>query len=555
MLVSLSVRNVVLIEKLDLTFHEGLSVFTGETGAGKSILLDSLSLVLGARADSSLVRYGTAQLSVSAAFRLADTHPVWALLAEQGIDREDDLLIRRVVTADGKSKAFVNDQPVGVAFLKSVGDLLVEIHGQFASHRLLNPATHLGVLDMYGGLAPLVLACGSAYEIWRQQKAERLAAEAALEQAVKEEEFLRAAVADLEHLKPVKGEEAELVQQRTVLMNGEKIIESMNAAFQTLNGEDAGVAHQLAVAARCIERANQLTEGAFDAILTACDDAQERVAEAVSALESATEKWGDVDALPAIDDRLFHLRDMARRFQSTIDDLPDVLTRFKEQLVALEHGTDSIATLRKAEEKARLAYVSAARELSVKRHETAAQLDKLVARELPDLKLAKARFETHIVPMAQDDWNATGLDNVTFMVSTNAGVPVAPLNKVASGGELARFMLALKVNLAKAESIGTLVFDEVDSGVGGATAAAVGERLRRLGAEHQVLVVTHSPQVASFGRQHLTVAKGETDGCVTTRVTPLNTAERLQEIARMLSGAEITDTAREMAKELLGKAC
>ncbi len=555
MLVSLSVRNVVLIEKLDLTFHAGLSVFTGETGAGKSILLDSLSLVLGARADSGLVRHGTAQLSVSAAFHLPDLHPVWGLLAEQGIDREDDLLIRRIVTADGKSKAFVNDQPVGVAFLKTIGDLLVEIHGQFASHRLLNPATHLGVLDMYGGLSPLVLACGSAYEIWQQKKAERLAAETALEQAVQEEEFLRGAVADLEHLKPKKGEEAELTQQRTVLMNGEKIIESMNAAFQALSGEDNGAAHQMAMAARYIDRANQLTDGAFDAILTACDEAQERIAEAVSSLESATEKWGDVDALPAIDDRLFNLRDMARRFQTNIDDLPDVLEQFKTQLAALEQGTDSIATLRRAEEKARLAYVTAARELSVKRHETAGQLDKLVARELPDLKLTKARFETQVTALPENAWNATGMDAVTFMVSTNAGVPVAPLNKVASGGELARFMLALKVNLAKAESIETLVFDEVDSGVGGATAAAVGERLRRLGAEHQVLVVTHSPQVASFGEHHLTVAKGEENGAVTTRVTVLDETCRLNEIARMLSGAEITATAREMAKELLGKAC
>ncbi len=557
MLTALSIRNVVLIEKLDLTFQKGLCVLTGETGAGKSILLDSLGLALGMRADSSLVRHGHDSLSVSAVFQLPLTHPILPVLIEQGLvtDKHDDIILKRTVSKDGKSKAFINDQPVSVAMLKNVGDSLVEIHGQFASHHLLNPAVHLTVLDAYGNLTEAVADCRRAYTMWQYKKNLRDDAEQRLMQAQQEESYLRDSIADLRTLNPTVGEEEELIQKRTVLMNSEKILCALNAAYQVMSDDGQGALQQLNQALRHLNKAHSLADEAFGSILTATEQAQVSLADAVAGLESAVESWGDVSQLPLIDDRLFALKDMARKHHISVSELPDLLTTFEQKLTALESGNDEIASLRKEEENARLSYIEYAQKLSDLRIQTASCLDMAVATELPALKLGKASFLTQIQEVPQNEWTEHGMNKVLFMASTNTGVPHAPLHKIASGGELARFMLALKVNLASAEQLDTLVFDEVDSGVGGATAAAVGERLKRLSEECQVLVVTHSPQVAAYGVHHYVVGKKEQNGSVLTEVRFVSDDDRLLEVARMLSGAEITESGKQMAQELLVKSC
>lgn len=557
MLSALSIRNVVLIEKLDLDFQKGLCVFTGETGAGKSILLDSLSLVLGARADSSLVRHGCDGLSVTASFSVSLAHPVLKVLLEQGLitDSEEDIILKRTVSKEGKSKAFINDQPVSVSLLKNIGDSLVEIHGQFASHHLLNPAVHLDVLDAYGHLTETVANCRRAYRMWQYKKSLRDDAEQRLMQAKQEETFLKDSIEDLRSLNPIEGEEEELTQKRAVLMNAEKIIAGLNTVYQLISDDSQGAMRQIGQALWQLDKINALSDGEFNDIFTLAEQSELALADATAGLERAMQNWGDVSQLPQIDDRLFALKDMARKHHVSVADLNGLLADFEQKLATLENGHNEIASLQKDEENARLTYIECAQKLSAERLKTAKNLDKAVASELPALKLSKASFLTQIQEVPSHEWNEHGIDKVVFMVSTNTGVPFAPIHKVASGGELSRFMLALKVNLAASERLSTLVFDEVDTGIGGATAAAVGERLAKLADECQVLVVTHSPQVAAFGAYHYVVGKSEQNKTVITHVKCIENDDRLMEIARMLSGAEITESGKQMAQELLAKSC
>lgn len=556
MLHSLSIRNVVLIEKLDINFKSGLSVFTGETGAGKSILLDSLALVLGGRADTKLIRHKTDGLTVSAVFSIPLAHPAHLMLVEQGFDSDGEVILRRTLTKDGKSKAFINDQPVSVSFLKSIGDTLVEIHGQFASHRLLNPATHLDVLDLYGILDTPVTHCRRAYTQWKYKQSERDKWEQKLMFAKEEEAFIRDSVAQLNELKPVVGEEASLTEKRTMLMNAEKIAAEMNEAYGLLAHDTTGADNQILRSCHLLEKANALSNGAFDEVLNMLSGAQETVADVIALMEQKIADFTSDEKLESIDDRLFALKDAARKHKVTIDELPNLLVELEKKLNDLDTGDQMVVQLKKEEEKARLDYITCAQKLSKNRQKTAASLDKLVNAELPALKLNKARFKTNIEPITdEDEWTEHGVDKVSFLVSTNAGTPLGPIAKIASGGELNRFMLALKVILAKSELIPTIVFDEVDTGIGGATADAVGERLKKLAKDHQVLVVTHSPQVASYGAHHWCVSKKETDTGVTTDIELLNKKGRLMEIARMLSGAKVTESAQHAAKELLEKTC
>lgn len=557
MLSSLSIRNVVLIEKLDLSFDKGLCVFTGETGAGKSILLDALSLALGARADADLIRYGADSLTVSAEFIVKENHPSQALLMQQGLDTDTTLILRRQVTKDGKSKAYINDQPVSVSLLRQMGDTLVEIHGQFASHSLLNPANHLPVLDNYGALNEDVLACKKAFEDWKNKKELVEKAKAIIEKAKADEEYLTHAVKELEAMALEKGEEETLSIRRTELMNAEKITESLNQAYMTLSsGSGSSVQSMINSARRELEKASRFTEGKFDTLIHTLDNAAEFLAETVEGLETESANFTDPAAeLEQVEDRLFTLKDLARKHRVEVDELPETLATFKKQLETLYQGEDELIAHQKAAEEARLTFIAKAKELSAKRKQAAQRLDTAIANELPALKLSKALFKTLIEDLNEDEYTQTGMNRVTFCVSTNSGVPAAPLHKVASGGELARFMLALKVNLAGSEDIPTLIFDEVDSGIGGATASAVGQRLRRLGLERQVLVVTHSPQVAAFGSVHMNVSKSCIENKILTTVIPLVEEKRLEEIARMLSGAEITDSARMAAQTLLEKSC
>jgi len=553
MLVSLSIRDVVLIERLDLTFDSGLSVFTGETGAGKSILLDSLGLALGARAESGLVRHGTAQAMVSAEFDPPARHPARTLLAEQDMDAGDGpLVLRRVLTADGRSRAYVNDQPVSVGLLRKVGDELVEIHGQFESHGLLDSTTHLGVLDAFAGLGEERAATATAWTAWRAAAQARAEAEAELAKARAEEETLRQAYDDLSTLAPKPGEEEELAASRAVMMHGEKLLEAMNAAQAALT-QRGDVEASLRTAQRALERVAEKADGKLNPVIAALDRAADEAAEASSLLERAS---ADIDLDPRhlekVEERLFALRASARKHQTTVAELAPLRERLGRRLAELDGGGGDLARLARAEQNARTAYNEAARALSKRRLAAAARLDQAVAAELPPLKLEKARFQTRITGLEESAWGPNGLDGVGFEVATNPGSPPGPLGKIASGGELSRFMLALKVVLARTTPTPTIVFDEVDSGIGGAVAAAVGERLGRLASDIQVLVVTHSPQVAAKGTQHYRVAKHEAGGKVTTGVEPLPAEARREEIARMLSGETVTDHARAAAASLMG---
>jgi DNA repair protein RecN (Recombination protein N) len=551
MLVSLAIRDVVLIERLDLSMGAGLSVFTGETGAGKSILLDSLGLALGARAESGLVRHGAAQAAVTAAFDPPPAHPARALAAEQGIAAEGEaLVLRRVLGADGRSRAFVNDEPVSVGLLRRIGDTLVEIHGQFESHGLLDPATHLGMLDAFAGLG--AEAARTAWRSWRDAARTRAEAEAELVKSRAAHEELQAAFDELAALDPKPGEEARLAESRSVMMHGEKLLQAMNAAMTGLTGSGR-VESALRSAQRALERVAEHAGGRLGPVIAALDRAAIETAEAAGLLERLS---ADVDldpqALERAEQRLFALRAAARKHGCDPDGLAALKADIGRRLALLAGGGGDLVRLARAEQAARAAYIEAARALSAARAKAAQGLDAAVAAELPPLKLDKAGFVTRVAALPEEAWGADGIDAVEFLVSTNPGAPPGALAKVASGGELARFMLALKVILARISPIPTVVFDEVDSGIGGAVAAAVGERLARLGESLQVLVVTHSPQVAARGRGHYRVAKRAAAGSVVTSVDPLDAAARREEIARMLAGETVTDQARAAADSLLG---
>jgi DNA repair protein RecN (Recombination protein N) len=553
MLASLSIRDIVLIERLDLAFAPGLSVLTGETGAGKSILLDALGLALGARAEGGLIRPGATAASVAAVFEPPADRRALDLLAEQGLEAGEEIVLRRQIGADGRSRAFINDQPVSAGLLRRVGDALVEIEGQFEQQGLKDPATHRGWLDAYGGLAAAAARTAEAWRGWRAKAAERTTAAAEIERAAREEAYLRHSARELVQLAPKPGEEAALAETRALLMNRDQILEAMDSAHGELSG-DAGAEARLTAAQRRLRRIAEKAGGAVQPVLEALDRAAAETAEAVRLLQAAS---GDLEADPGrleqVDTRLFALRDTARKHGVPVAELPALAQQMAARLAALDARGDVLARLTAEEAAARTAYIATADSLSRDRGRASARLDKAVNAELAPLKLEKARFRTRLDRLDESDWGETGLDRTAFEVTTNPGMPPGPLARIASGGELSRFMLALRVALAAADPVPTLVFDEVDSGIGGATAAAVGERLARLAERVQVLVVTHSPQVAARGRWHWRVEKAATrkGGAVTTSVEPLEEGGRREEIARMLSGATVTDEARAAAERLL----
>lgn len=553
MLQALSIRNVVLIDKLDLDFKSGLSVLTGETGAGKSILLDSLGLVLGNRAETSLIRHGEDKLSVSAEFTLNKACArLRKLLSEYEIEADNELLIKRSLSRDGKSKIFVNDQPIGAKLLKEIGKYLVEVHGQFDNQGLLNPANHLDVLDAYGNYKPLLEKVAADYAAYKSAKATRLEAEKNINKAKEDEENLRHWVEELSRLNPQPEEEEELGKKRLEMMNAEKIIGSLNYAYAALT-EAADVQGAIRSAQSAMDKANTLVNGKYQAIIDMLDQALIDISETVNELEEASQNISlNQNELETIEERLYALRGLARKHNVTVQDLPQILEQFRNRLSTIELGEEGIASLRKAEENAKLGYLKAANELSSARQAAAMQLDNKVMAELSPLKMEKAKFITMIEKNDENCWSDKGFNTVCFTVATNPNSPQGPLNKIASGGELARFMLALKVNLAQSSSVSSMIFDEVDAGVGGATAQAVGERLARLAQEVQVLVVTHSPQVAACGNNHFKVEKSTVENVTTTSVRELTKSEKSEEIARMLAGEVITDAARAAAKVLIG---
>lgn len=557
MLAGLSIRNVVLIEQLSLGFAEGLSALTGETGAGKSILLDALGLALGGRSDSGLVRHGAEAATVSAEFLLPDGHPVKALLAGQELPVDDALVLRRSVGADGRSRAFVNDQPVSIGLLRQIGAGLVEVHGQFETQGLLDPRTHRDVLDAYAGTETLAAACAKAWDAWRSAQRRQEEALAEAERAQAEEGFLRHSVEELEALAPEPGEEALLAERRALLQHREKVMEGVTAALSELSG-DRGAERALVAAQRALQRIADRAAGRLDPILDQLGRALDEVAEAVTAIERFSADI-DLDAgeLERLEDRLYALRSLARKHGVETESLPDLRRQFAERLALVEDRAAVLARLAAAAAEARTAYVQAGEALSKARRKAASKLDSAVKAELPPLKMERARFVTDIGRLPEADWGPAGLDRVTFLVAANPGSPPGPIGKIASGGELARFMLAIKVVLVHQRgtpgTLPSMIFDEVDAGIGGAVADAVGERLKRLGQQVQVLVVTHSPQVAARADHHWQVRKADRGGAVVTQVAGLTAEERREEIARMLSGAKITAEARAAADSLLGR--
>jgi len=554
MLLGLSIRDVVLIDKLDLAFRPGLCVLTGETGAGKSILLDALGLALGMRAEASLVRPGASQAMVTAEFDLAADHPARKLLEEAGIAAENDIVVlRRVVGTDGRSRAFIDDQPASIGLLRQLGEMAVEIEGQFAQTGLLDPATHRDTLDAFGVARPQREQLAISWAAWKKLAREREAAEADFAKARADEDFLRHAMAEISAIEPRAGEEAQLAEERALLVNRERVLENLEAALSGLAG-DSGAEHALSGAARAVERAKGKSGGRLEAAAAALERAIVETREAIAEIEAASRAFQGPSSLEEIEERLFALRALARKHNVTVENLPKLQADFTAKLGALDDGGAAIAALTRREAEARQAYLAAADAVTKARAAAAKKLDTAVMKELPPLKLEKARFHTALTTLAESEWNEHGRERVTFEVATIAGAPPGPLNKIASGGELARFMLALKVVLAKTSPVATLVFDEVDSGVGGATAAAVGERLARLAEERQVLVVTHSPQVAARAAHHWRVARSDGKKASATKVEALSDADRREEIARMLSGTAITAEARAAAASLLAGA-
>jgi DNA repair protein RecN (Recombination protein N) len=555
MLVSLAIRDVVLIERLDLALGAGLTVLTGETGAGKSILLDSLGLTLGQRAEAGMVRAGQSQASVVACFHLPSSHPALALIAEQGIEAEDDLVLRRVVQADGRSRAFINDEPVGVGLLRRLGALLVEVQGQHDQVGLADPATHSGLLDAFGGLDADRVKVGEAFRAWRNAERELEAAREAIASAQRDEEWLRHAVGELDDLAPEEGEEDRLADERQTMQQGERRAEAVASALSELQPRDrrggAGPAAALRNAARALERLPAPNEEAAPAI-AALGQAQDALAEAENLLERLSQGMApDPRRLEHVEERLFALRAAARKHAVPVTELPALLRGLKDRLSALDAGAERATALEAAATAAKARYLEVAQALSANRRATAGKLEDAVARELKPLKLERARLHISIERRDERGWASDGLDRIIFLVSTNPGQKPGQLEKIASGGELSRLMLALKVVLARGSPVPTLVFDEVDSGVGGATAAAVGERLARVAERLQVLVVTHSPQVAARGAQHLRVSKGIRAERAETRVEPLDDRARREELARMLAGETVTAAARAAADSLL----
>jgi DNA repair protein RecN (Recombination protein N) len=563
-LTALSIRDVVLIERLDLRFGPGLTVLTGETGAGKSILLDSLGLALGARADAGLVRAGAEQASVTASFYPPPLHPVLALLDEQGITQEDEIVVRRVVGRDGRSRASINDQPVGVALLRRAGQLLVEVQGQGDQMGLADPANHMALLDAF---AVDPAARGRVRQAWSTLQAAQTtltAARAAIEAAQREEDWLRHATDELQTLAPTEGEEDRLADERQRLQQGERRAEAIASALSEIAPRDRrspGPAAALRSASRALQRlagpghGAPQSDGPAAPAIAALERAEEALAEAETLLSRlANEAESDPRLLEQAEERLFALRAAARKHGVPVSGLPALLASLRARLLALDTGAAEIATLETVTAEARAAYAVAAAGLTKARTAAARRLQAAVTLELPPLRLDRARFVVDMEALDDKNWGAAGADRVRFLISTNPGQAPGALDKIASGGELSRLMLALKVVLTGDGAVPTLVFDEVDSGVGGATAAAVGERLARVADGVQVLVVTHSPQVAARGAMHLRVSKQSARGRAETSVTPLDAAERREEIARMLAGETVTEAARAAADSLLDAA-
>jgi DNA repair protein RecN (Recombination protein N) len=547
MLRGLDISDMLIIDRLELGFQPGLNVLTGETGAGKSILLDSLGFVLGWRGRADLVRQGAEQGEVTAWFDLPPGHAAHAVLEEAGLPGGDELILRRINSSDGRKTSWVNDRRCSGEVLRALSDTLVELHGQHDDRGLLNPRGHRSILDDFAGNADAIGRCRRA---WAALSAARKAAQVAAAERdaiAAEEEFLRHAVAELDKLDPQEGEEATLDTKRRLMQGAEKIRADVVNAYEIM-GQN-GAEQQLGDALRWLDGAASRAEGALEAPMAALNRAMVELDEAMSGVADAIDQMSfNPLELEETEERLFAIRALARKHDVAPDELAGFAGTLRAKLEALDAGEAAQAGLEKAVREAEADYDAAAEALSAARARAARKLDKAVTAELAPLKMERAVFETRIEP---EEPGPEGRDTVSFTVATNPGAPAGPLGKIASGGELSRFLLALKVCLTQGQPGLTLIFDEIDRGVGGATADAVGRRLSALADGGQVLVVTHSPQVAALGAHHWRVAKAVSKGMTTSTVVPLSPPERVDEVARMLSGDQVTDAARAAAEALL----
>jgi len=552
MLARLSIRDIVLIDRLDIDFASGLSVLTGETGAGKSILLDAFALALGARGDAALVRQGAEQGQVTAAFELPAGHPARALMAANDIAAEDELILRRVQVADGRTRAFVNDQPVSVQTMKLIGAALVEIHGQHDERALVDVATHRRLLDAFGALEGEAEEVARRWDARRAREAEVAAHRAEVERAQREADWLRHAVEELSRLAPEPSEESALAERRAAMMAAEKVAGDLRDAHAAVAGTESP-APALSAALRRLERRSAQAPALIEPAVKALDAALAAIEDARAHLDAAL-RTADYDPheIEKIEERLFALRAAARKYNVPVDELKALAVRHAADLGLIEAGAERLAALEAAASEAAEAYRAAAAALSEARRKAAERLDQAVNAELKPLRLERAKFSTEIATEPEAA-GPHGIDRIEFWVRTNPGTRPGPLMKVASGGELARFLLALKVVLADRGSAPTLIFDEIDTGVGGAVADAIGLRLARLSRRAQVIAVTHAPQVAARADRHYLISKSALDKGkrVATRVAELAAERRREEIARMLAGAEITAEARAAAERLI----
>ncbi|MDD9738750.1 DNA repair protein RecN [Marinovum sp. SP66] len=547
MLRTLDIRDMLIIDHLELAFQPGLNVLTGETGAGKSILLDSLGFVLGWRGRAELVRAGAKQGEVVAEFDLPPGHAAFAVLEEAGLPVTDELILRRVNTAEGRKTAWVNDRRCSGEVLRQLSETLVELHGQHDDRGLLNPRGHRRILDAFAGVEAELAATRGAWKALSQARKALTGAETALAAMREEEDFLRHAVGELDALSPQPGEDAELDAKRRMMQQSERIREDIQRAGQALGNDGAEGA--MGDAMRWLDGVADRAEGRLDAPLAALGRAMEELDQAARGVEETLEALAfNPHELEEAEERLFAIRGLARKHQVTSEELPDLAETLSAKLARLDAGDAGIADLRKAATEAEASYDAAADALSRARQTAALRLDAAVTAELAPLKMERAVFATRIT---EDPAGPEGRDAVAFTVATNPGAPAGPIGKIASGGELSRFLLALKVCLAEGNSGVTLIFDEIDRGVGGATADAVGRRLAALAAEGQVLVVTHSPQVAALGAHHWRVEKRVAAEQTLSSVVPLDAGDRVDEIARMVAGDTVTDEARAAARALL----
>ncbi len=552
MLSRLIIRNIVLTEKLDITFSSGLCVLTGETGAGKSVLLDSLNLALGKRSESRLVRKGAEHAEVMAEFDLPLQHSLYKNFEDLELfEVGETLVLRRKISADGRSKAWVNGHPVSAQILKQIGSVLLEIHGQFETQKLLDSAIHKSYLDKYGRHQNLLQNVKQAWENWKQIEKEHLLAKQALEKQQQDEEFLRFSAEELQKINPIAGEEGELSEKRSLMKSAHDLLSSLDEASQTLENE-GGILSGLRKVMRLLDKANEKAEGRFDNMINILEEASIKADEALMEIQQIQQDFDfSPYALEELEERLFTLRNLARKHNVSIDELAQKQIELEQALELLDNSDDYLKELAQKAQAAKRDYIRQSQELTQAREQTAHNLDKALNKELIPLHLEKAQFKTLVTPLEENLWNKEGCENIEFQVSTHKGADFGTIGKIASGGELARFTLALRIVLAKVDDLTSLVLDEADAGISGRVADAMGERLKHLSSELQIIVVTHSPQIAAQGEQHWLVRKTEDNDVTRTSAQKLEPFERIEAIAAMLSGKKISDEAREAAKILL----